>query len=57
MGKKRTKILPKLRSGSELKIGLQFSVTISADAAEGLRVVGAEYSLDSGVVSFFDGLE
>jgi hypothetical protein len=28
-----TKILPKLRSGSELKIGLDFSVTIRADVA------------------------
>jgi hypothetical protein len=31
-----TKILPKLRSGSELRIGLEFSVTVSADAANGL---------------------
>jgi hypothetical protein len=31
-----TKILPKLRSGSELKIGLEFSVTVSADTANGL---------------------
>jgi hypothetical protein len=31
-----TKILPKLRSGSELKIGLDFSVTVSADSANGL---------------------
>src|ERR1019366_8112720 len=31
-----TKILPKLRSGSELKIGLEFSVTVSADSANGL---------------------
>jgi hypothetical protein len=31
-----TKILPKLRSGSELKIGLEFAVTVSADAANGL---------------------
>jgi hypothetical protein len=31
-----TKILPKLRAGSELKIGLEFSVTVSADAADGL---------------------
>jgi hypothetical protein len=28
-----TKILPKLRSGSQLKIGLEFSVTVSADSA------------------------
>ena len=28
-----TKILPKLRSGSDLKIGLEFSVTVSADSA------------------------
>ncbi len=31
-----TKILPKLRSGSELKIGLEFSVTVKADTAGGL---------------------
>jgi hypothetical protein len=28
-----TKILPKLRSGSELKIGLEFSVTVPSDSA------------------------
>jgi len=33
-----TKILPKLRSGSELKIGLEFSVTVSSDAASGLAI-------------------
>lgn len=31
-----TKILPKLRSGSELRIGLEFSVTVSADSATSL---------------------
>jgi Protein of unknown function (DUF499) len=31
-----TKILPKLRSGSELKIGLEFTVTVSADAANSM---------------------
>jgi hypothetical protein len=31
-----TKILPKLRSGSALKIGLEFTVTVSADSANGL---------------------
>lgn len=31
-----TKILPKLRSGSELRIGLELSVTVSADSAVGL---------------------
>jgi hypothetical protein len=31
-----TKILPKLRSGSDLRIGLEFSVTVSADSASGL---------------------
>jgi hypothetical protein len=31
-----TKILPKLRSGLELKIGLEFSVTVLADSANGL---------------------
>jgi len=31
-----TKVLPKLRSGSELKIGLEFSVALSAAAAEDL---------------------
>jgi hypothetical protein len=30
-----TKILPKLRSGSELKIGLDFSVTVPGETAEG----------------------
>ncbi len=31
-----TKILPKLRSGSDLKIGLDFSVTVPSDSADGL---------------------
>ena len=31
-----TKILPKLRSGSDLRIGLDFSVTVKADAAGNL---------------------
>jgi hypothetical protein len=31
-----TKILPKLRSGSELRLGLEFSVTVSADLANSL---------------------
>ena len=31
-----TKILPKLRSGTNLRIGLDFSVTVSADAADSL---------------------
>ncbi len=31
-----TKILPKLRSGSQLRIGLEFSVTVSAESASGL---------------------
>jgi hypothetical protein len=31
-----TRILPKLRSGSDLKIGLEFSATVSADSANGL---------------------
>jgi hypothetical protein len=31
-----TKILPKLRAGSELKIGLEFSVTVPGDSANGL---------------------
>jgi hypothetical protein len=30
-----TKILPKLRAGSDLKIGLEFSVTVSDDSANG----------------------
>ncbi len=33
-----TKILPKLRSGSDLKIGLDFAVTVSADAASALAI-------------------
>ena len=31
-----TKILPKLRSGSDLKIGIEFSVTVSDDSANSL---------------------
>lgn len=31
-----TKILPKLRSGSDLKIGVEFSVTVPSDSANGL---------------------
>jgi hypothetical protein len=31
-----TKILPKLRSGSDLRIGLEFTVTVKADAAGSL---------------------
>lgn len=31
-----TKILPKLRSGSDLKVGLDFSVTVKADTAQSL---------------------
>jgi hypothetical protein len=31
-----TKLLPKLRSGSDLKIGLEFSVTVPGDSADGL---------------------
>ena len=31
-----SEVLPKLRSGSELKIGLEFSVTVPADSANGL---------------------
>jgi hypothetical protein len=31
-----TKIIPKLRTGTELTIGLEFSVTVSSDAANGL---------------------
>jgi hypothetical protein len=31
-----TKILPKLRAGSELKVGVDFSVTVSADIAAGM---------------------
>jgi hypothetical protein len=48
-----TRILPKLRSGSELKIGLEFSVTVSADAAKGfaaeLRQILQELSLAEAV--------
>ena len=31
-----TRILPKLRSGSELKIGLEFSMTVKVESADGL---------------------
>jgi hypothetical protein len=33
-----TKILPKLRSGTDLKIGLDFEVSLPADAANALAV-------------------
>lgn len=33
-----TKILPRLRSGLEMKIGLEFSVTVAADSANGLAI-------------------
>jgi hypothetical protein len=33
-----TKILPKLRSGSDLRIGLEFTVTVKADTAGSLAV-------------------
>jgi hypothetical protein len=32
-----TKIIPKLKSGSDLKIGVDFSVTVSAESARGLE--------------------
>ena len=32
-----TKIIPKLKSGSDLKIGVDFSVTVSADSARGIE--------------------
>jgi hypothetical protein len=37
-------ILPKLRSGSDLKTGLKFSVTVPADSANG---IAAELSTSS----------
>jgi len=33
-----TKILPKLRSGSDLKLGIEFSVTVNSDVAPNLVV-------------------
>jgi hypothetical protein len=48
-----TKILPKLRSGSELKIGLDFSVTVPGETAEGfvaeLRQILQELNLAEAV--------
>jgi hypothetical protein len=48
-----TRILPKLRAGSELKIGLEFSVTVSADSARGfaaeLRQILQDLSLAEAV--------
>ena len=48
-----TKILPKLRSGSELKIGLDFSVTVPGETAEGfvaeLRQILQELNLADAV--------
>lgn len=32
-----TKIIPKLKSGSDLKIGVDFSVTVNAESARGLE--------------------
>jgi hypothetical protein len=32
-----TKILPKLRSGTDLKVGVEFSVTVNAASAGGLE--------------------
>jgi hypothetical protein len=32
-----TKVLPKLRAGTDLRIGVDFSVTVSANAAGGLE--------------------
>jgi hypothetical protein len=45
-----TKILPKLRSsGSELAIGLEFTVTVSADAAGGLAAELRQIAQDLGL--------
>jgi hypothetical protein len=48
-----TKILPKLRAGSDLKIGLEFSVTVPADSANGfaaeLRQILQELGLGEAV--------
>ena len=33
-----TKVLPKLRSGSELRIGIDFSVTFPIEHAESIRI-------------------
>ena len=40
-----TKVLPKLRSGSELKIGIEFSVTVKSDVAESFQA-GLKQILD-----------
>jgi hypothetical protein len=44
-----TKILPKLRSGSELKIGLEFTVTVKADNAAALATELAQILQELGV--------
>lgn len=44
-----TKILPKLRSGSELKIGLEFSVTVSAESANRLATELRQILLELGL--------
>jgi len=42
-----TKILPKLRAGANLKVGLEFSVTVKADGASSLESEFARYCKSS----------
>ena len=48
-----TKLLPKLRSGSDLEVGVTFSVSVSSDVADGviaeLRQILEDLNLASSV--------
>jgi len=44
-----TKILPKLRSGSDLRIGLEFTVTVKADTAGSLAAELQQILLELGL--------
>jgi len=43
-----TRILPKLRSGSDLKVGVEFAVTVKADIAGSLASDFGRFSRSSG---------
>lgn len=45
-----TKILPKLRAGTDLRIGVDFTVTVSADAASALEAELRQILQDLGLV-------
>ena len=49
------KILPELRSGSELKIGLEFTVTVKADTVGGLAAELRQILQDLGLAEVVRG--